>query len=269
MLSLGSLRFMFGGDLVSAILQVQLLGGFQAVWGETPLETVHSPRLQSLLTYLILHPDPPQPRQHLAFLFFPDSSEAQALTNLRNLYHLLHKALPEADRFLQSDRQRLRWRHDAPFTLDVTCFERALHSAITVKDWEEAIRLYSGDLLPGCYDDWILPERERLYQDFVAALEQLVSLFEQTDDYLKARQYAQRLLSTDPLREETYRRLMQLSASCGDHAEVMRYYNQCVQVLRRELGIEPGAETMALYQELLQCGTAPITDSFPLRRQTA
>ena len=37
----------------------------------------------SLLAYLLFHRDTPQPRQHLAFLLWPDSSESQARTNLR------------------------------------------------------------------------------------------------------------------------------------------------------------------------------------------
>lgn len=32
-------------------------------------------------------------------------------------------------------------------------------SAITCVALEEAVDLYRGDLLPGCYDDWIVPER--------------------------------------------------------------------------------------------------------------
>ena len=26
----------------------------------------------------------------------------------------------------------------------------------------EAVELYAGELLPGCFDDWVLPERQRL-----------------------------------------------------------------------------------------------------------
>lgn len=243
------------------ILEVGLLGGVQLVWGETPLNTVHTPRLQALLAYLILHRDTPPSRQHLAFIFFPDSSEAQARTDLRNLFHLLRHALPDSDRFLDGGAQCLRWRQDAPFTLDVTRFEHALLTAATIKDWQEAVELYRGDLLPGCYDDWILPERERLRQDLVNALEQLIACCEQTQDYLAARQYAQRLLSSDPLREETYRRLMKLSALSGDRAGVVRFYNQCVTVLQRELAVEPAAETSAAHQEFLQYLGQPHSES--------
>ena len=44
---------------------------------------------------------------------------------------------------------------------------------------EEAVGLYVGDLLPACYDDWVLLERERLRQRYINALEQLIAILEQ------------------------------------------------------------------------------------------
>ncbi len=41
-------------------------------------------RAESLLAFLLLHRDAPQPRQRLAFLVWPDSGEEQARTNLRH-----------------------------------------------------------------------------------------------------------------------------------------------------------------------------------------
>jgi DNA-binding SARP family transcriptional activator len=69
---------------------------------------IDSPRLQSLLAYLVLHRTAPQSRQHLAFLFWLDSTEAQARNNLRQSLHLLKHALPDADHFLQSDVQSVQ-----------------------------------------------------------------------------------------------------------------------------------------------------------------
>lgn len=237
---------------MQALLNIQLLGGVRLVWNNTPLTNFHSPRLQSLLTYLILHRELPQSRQHLAFLFFPDSAETQARTNLRNLLHLLHHALPVPEQFLDGDAQTVWWRADAPCTIDVSGFEAALAQAATAQDWQKTVDLYRGDLMPGCYDDWIVPERERLRQEYVEALERLVICHEQGKDFFAARKYAQQLLTYDPLREETYRHLMQLAALSGDRASVARYYNQCVNVLARELSVEPSAETQATYQTALQ-----------------
>jgi predicted ATPase/DNA-binding SARP family transcriptional activator/Tfp pilus assembly protein PilF len=259
-------------------LHIQLLGGFLVRDGGTPVTALDSPRLQALLATLLLHRHAPVPRQHLAFLLWPDSTEAQAQSNLRTLLHRLRRALPDADRFLDAELHALRWRLDAPFTLDVAEFERAVAQAEMAKRagneraarmaFEETIELYRGDLLPGCYDEWILPERERLRQMFVAALEQLIQLLENQRDYHAAIQAGQRLLRQDPLHEGTYRRLMRLHALSGDRASALRVYHTCAVVLARELGIEPSFATRATYDELARpevpeapTATRPITST--------
>jgi DNA-binding SARP family transcriptional activator len=50
-----------------SILHIQLLGEFRLIDGDTPVITVNTPRLQSLLAYLLLHAGAPQRRQHIAF----------------------------------------------------------------------------------------------------------------------------------------------------------------------------------------------------------
>lgn len=64
-------------------LHIRLLGDFYMLHGEAPVPGVDNPRLQSLLAYLVLHRDAPQPRGHLSYLFWLDSTEAQARANLR------------------------------------------------------------------------------------------------------------------------------------------------------------------------------------------
>ncbi len=237
-------------------LQIQLLGDFRLTYGDEAITSVNTPRLQSLLAYLVLHRDAPQSRQHLAFLLWPNSTEAQAHTNLRNLYHHLRQALPGSDQFLQAEATTLRWRPDSPYTLDAIEFERALAQAAAVQEWQRVVELYIGDLLPGCYDDWILPERERLRQEFVEASRRLIVLLEEQHDYRAAVGCAQRLLRYDPLREETYRDLMRLSAFNGDRAGVARFFSICKTVLARELDVEPSAETRAAHVQYLDQAAA-------------
>jgi DNA-binding SARP family transcriptional activator len=149
------------------MLCLQLLGGFQVAYHDTPVTKLQPERLQSLLAYLVLHREAPQSRQHLAFLFWPDSSEEQAHTNLRNLIHFLRHALPEADLFLHVDAHTLQWKSDAPFRVDAIDFEDAAGRPASSSDLQQAIELYQGDLLPHCYDDWIPPKREQLHQLFI------------------------------------------------------------------------------------------------------
>lgn len=76
------------------MLKRYLLGGFRLLADEAPLTALNTPRLQALLAYLALHRHAAHPRSYLAFLFWPDSTEAQARTNLRCLIHQLRQALP-------------------------------------------------------------------------------------------------------------------------------------------------------------------------------
>jgi DNA-binding SARP family transcriptional activator len=39
---------------------------------------------------------------------------------------------------------------------------------------QEAVTLYRGNLLPSCYDDWSMLERERLQQKYIGVLERLI-----------------------------------------------------------------------------------------------
>src|SRR5215467_11092712 len=139
---------------------MHLLGAFRLAAAAAPVSQPPAPRLQALLAYLVLHRDAPQSRQQLAFLLWPDTSDAQARTNLRQLLHALRQTLPEADQYVRSDGHTLQWRADAAVRCDVLLFEAALAQAAA--EWhgigeqdtadlrvalEQAIALYQGDLL--------------------------------------------------------------------------------------------------------------------------
>jgi DNA-binding SARP family transcriptional activator len=179
-----------------ATLNIQLLGKFRVVHGDTTITALYSRGVQSLFAWLVLHAGIPYPRAHLAFLFWPDSSESQARTNLRKAIHQLQQVLPDLDCFLASAGTVLYWRADAPYTLDVAEFEAAVRSAATPAAVAHAIALYRGDLLPSCYDDWIIPKRERLQQTFTNLLERGIVHFEASGDYATAIHYAQWLIDS-------------------------------------------------------------------------
>jgi DNA-binding SARP family transcriptional activator len=213
-----------GGGAESPVLSVRLLGDLDLQLGDSPLPPLESARAESLLAYLLLHRKTAQPRQRLAFLLWPDSTEPQARTNLRHVLHTLRRALPDAERFIDVTPRSLQWRADAPFRLDVATFEDALARAdgadgdSALIALREALAAYTGDLLAGSYDDWLLEQRERLGQRYLKALERLARLLEERAEPGQAVPYVERLLRQDPLREQTYRLLMRLHEACGDRA---------------------------------------------------
>lgn len=261
-------------------LHIHLLGDFLLISGDTPVTTVIVPRVQSLLAYLVLHRSAPQNRSHLAFLLWPDSTEAQAHTNLRQLLYHLRQSLPDADQFLSASKQSLQWlptHADGTFTLDIQEMEQALAQAeqaeqrqdmITMRQaLEQVLHLYRGDLLPSCYDEWVVPERDRLRQVFLQAAERLIALLEVEREYSTAIQAAQQLLRQDPLHEATYRQLMRLYALRGDRAAALRVYHTCTKLLERELGTEPGEVTRAVYETLVPSDNSPEKQASPLPKR--
>src|SRR5262245_31891178 len=98
-------------------------------FGGSTLETPVAARVQSLLAYLLLHAEAPQPRAQLSFTFWPDASEANARNSLRQLLHQLRQALPDPDRYLRADAASVQWAPEASWSLDVAQFDRALREA--------------------------------------------------------------------------------------------------------------------------------------------
>jgi len=228
-------------------LHIQLLGDFRIWIDEAPVEGLSSAWAQAFVAYLLLHREAPQTRQSLAYRLYPDSTDKQARTNLRQLIHLLRQALPHADQFLDADGQSLQWRSAAPYTLDVAEFETAAGQAGTAAQLRAAAELYRGELLPACYDDWVLAEREQLRQRYVEVLERLIGRLTEASHYQTAIYYAELLLRQDSLSEETYRLLMRLHAARGDSAGVVRVYQMCAAVLQRELHV---AEDRVVYAHM-------------------
>ena len=128
-----------------------------------------------------------------------------------------------------------------------------------------AIAEYRGDLLDGLYDDWVIGERERLRNRYLSALQQTAVQLAAVEDYAEASRFGRELLRCDPLREDTYRLLMELSNHAGDRAGAVRLFHECVSVLQDELGVEPSAATTAAFAEIMRAEHGEIPGP-PLER---
>jgi DNA-binding SARP family transcriptional activator len=248
-------------------IAVRVLGGFDAVYQGTAVPALAAGRLQSLLAYLLLNAGTSISRQQLAGILWPDSAESQARTNLRQLLHNLRTAWPDVDRYLDGDSQVLRWPVTANWSLDAAEFDAAALRGETAhrqqqiaearSALERAVVLYSGDLLPGVYDEWVEGPREKLRQRHLGALELLITILEQQRDYTAAITVAGRLLTTDPLRESAYQAAMRLHAVNGDRAAALAIYDRCAAMLQRELGVAPDDTTRRLRDQIASASAAP------------
>src|SRR3954470_21745990 len=110
-------------------MRISLFGNLRISYAGHPVTAVDTNRLHSLIAYLILHGDAPQPRERLAFTLWPGSSESQARTNLRQLLHHLRRALPAEYNPLVTGHFAVRWRQDAGCAIDTVEFLAAIAEA--------------------------------------------------------------------------------------------------------------------------------------------
>lgn len=241
-------------------LEICLLGvgRVDAPWdGAAPL----TPSCRSLLAYLLLHNKRTHARDVIATAFWGDSPEVLARRRLNTTLWRLRKVL-EPDGvsrgtfLLTPATGELGFNRASRYWLDVDEFEQTSASLVRsgasdltpaeVDCLERAVGLYTGDLLEGVYDDWVLEDRARLANLYLGALARLASAARAHGDLTRAIFFGDLLLEHEPLREDVHRDLMNAYAAAGRRAEALRQYERCCDVLQRELEIQPLPETVHL-----------------------
>jgi DNA-binding SARP family transcriptional activator len=242
-----------------------MLGAFDCLYDDHPLKKLPHGRLLSLFAYLLLHHDTLINRRSLAFQFWPDSSEQQALTNLRKLLHDLRSLLPASEKQLTMRDGQLGWHTLGNCQLDVYDFEHFGKSNLQ-NDLELALTCYKGELLPGIYEDWVVELRETLLVQYKSILERMIEIMENKRKYTDALLYATRLLQADPLSESAHLRIARLHVMQGNSAAARKQYEDMTIKLRDELGLFPSSITDAAFKDLLIRADDLIPNS-PDRRQ--
>lgn len=245
-------------------LELHFFGSFDAAWRDAgqpaePVRDLALHKVQALLAYLVLHHERTHTRAYLAGLLWPDVSEEKARTSLRTALAILRKQLEiapglERGAYLYADELSVRWQPKAEWWCDAVEFVRQIEQARKSnrsEDYETASQLYTGTLLDGWYDDWVLPLQERWQQWYADALERLIICYEEQHNAKAALDAAQRLIHLDPLREDAYRALMRAYAALGERAMVREHYYRCKQVLATQLRVNPSKATIQLYRTLM------------------
>jgi DNA-binding SARP family transcriptional activator len=241
------------------VLRVSLLGE-QAITGAGNGVRARSSRAVALVGFLAAHAGLPQPRQRIAGLFWPDSTDAQALTNLRRELHQLRQVLADEPSLVVTSTD-LCWRDTETCRVDLRVFDVERGAALAAAAGGDddgvlahaarAIAEYRGDLLPGVYDDWALEVRSEVERQCVSLCDLLATARARRGDLAGAVEVARRRIQLQPLEEVGYRALMLLQADLGDRAGAVSTYHHCASVLERELGVVPDPATQQEFQRLM------------------
>jgi len=104
--------------------------------------------------------------------------------------------------------------------------------------------------MAGVYDDWAEERRTFYAEQFGRVVSALAKLAFSEKRWAAALKYVQEALKSDPFREDMHRLSMKILAAQSKPAAVRKQFEELSATLRKELGIEPSAETRRLYKEL-------------------
>jgi DNA-binding SARP family transcriptional activator len=233
----------FQARLASHHTVVHLLGG--------PYVTANGRRLEvpegskRLLAFLSLRRGRVE-RSYAAGALWPHGEDHRASGNLRSALWRLRGA--DIDIF-DTDKWSLSMR--AGVLVDVheiaDCASRLIDDAVLADDLDMTPALTGAlDLLPGCYDDWAIIERERLRQRVLHALEALSRRLTASGRFASAVEAALAAVEVEPLRESAQRVLFEAHLAEANWVEARRGFVTYRNLLRRELGVEPSTELAML-----------------------
>ena len=265
------------GDSTSpaTTLEIRLLGGFEVSLGGEPVSGFESQNVRALMAYLACHRGRELPRAQLASLLWSDQDEPTALRNLRQALYNLRTALVKAgceDSPIRTTHRSLRLTPRA-INLDLASFTELLSlgrsaGSIDANHLARAAQIYAGDFLAGFYlndspdfEEWMVGEQERLREEAVAALRDLVNHHTQAGSYPLGLQYARQLLRIEPFSEETHRHLIYLYALSGRRSRALSHYEEMRRLFERELGVEPLADTQKMIDQIQSQTLLPPTDA--------
>ncbi len=252
------------------LLKVFLLGPPRIEIDGHPVH-VEVRKATALLAFLVMTGESYR-RDSLVNLLWPEFDMARGRAVLRRTLSALRAAI--GSQRLDADREQIGLRRGAEVWLDVNDFRARLEECRSHPHPEsevcpacqepltQAVQLYRDDFLSGFtlpdsinFDDWQFFQAENLRSDLGRALERLALCSEAQKRYESAIIYARRWLGLDPLNEKAHRLLMLLYAWSGQRSAALHQYQECTNILARQLNQPPEEETIRLCRAI-QAGQA-------------
>ncbi len=245
-------------------LHVRLLGAVElsCTRGNAEFPTRKS---RSIFAYLATHRRREHPREQLADTFWPDSgpkrSRAALRTELWRIRDTIARAGADPHSILTESSEAVRILPKAPCRFDVDELDEAISrcredaagaaNARRIAALEDALRLYTGDLLEGEDDEWCVAKRAYYRSRYFAGLVAVIEAAMAMCNWRLAIEWGEHLLLEDPLAEHVHRYLMICHNALGNRPGAIRQFARCTAVLRSQLNVEPMEITQELHRHIM------------------
>jgi putative two-component system response regulator len=248
-----------GAETAAMNCRACCLGNFTFFAGTSLLEDRGWKTLKSryLLAYFLLHWQERIQEERIFDAFWSDAAPQKARRSLNtaiNQVRQMFEPLPyrTALEIISHDKESYFLNPEVSLSLDVRDFSRFCDRGF--KDMREgeidegigslqrAESLYTGDLLDGYCSDWVEERRKSLRLKYGEILIVLMRHFYEKHGYEVCLEYSRKMLSLDNCHEMANSYQIKSHLGLGNRKDAMAACQSCVEVMERELGMEPPLE---------------------------
>ena len=250
---------------MSKCVQVTMLGNFTL---QLDTQTVDSDsnrmrKVWLLIAYLIYNRNHRSSRSQFLELICNDGEEIEDYTGkLKALCYrarILLNQLGEkvGHELIVYKNGSYEWNNDYPLSLDVEEFDQLCNAAAKEQDndarlelYLQAFELYRGDFLSKLsMEPWVMPITAYYHQQYLACIEEALSIVETRSDWETAEILCRRALVIEPYSETLYQYLMRCLIAKSDRPGARIAYEQMSEILFDNFGVMPSEESRDLYRE--------------------
>jgi DNA-binding SARP family transcriptional activator len=235
-------------------LNCATLGEVDILFGNERLAEL-KPLTREVLIYLV--DNKRVDRDVLLETFWPQYPPGRQVSNLYTAIYSLRRVLGKDAITLDGSVYGID--PELPVNFDVARFERASSVAEGLPPGDprrffaltEAINSYSGTFMPEFTSDWVVDRRRGLEFRF------LELLIDHADEAIIRNQPTRslnslrRALSVDPYRDDINLRYLETLGLLERRSEIVAHYQQYIQLLSTDLGLDPPESVRALYSRLI------------------
>jgi len=252
------------------LLEIRCFGRFSLFLGGRPVDeslwqTKHA---KYLFIFLALNAGKSFPDERLMDLFWrdspPDKAKQNLLTTITRIKNVFRKNFTElaVEEYVVRDQDYLTFNSNVNYWIDYKAFEKCIAEAQGLEavgnvqkamvEYQKAQRLYSGALLEGIYEDWVLSRREEMQQKYLELLIRLSNFYMEKDNIESALKYARMIMDEDSLDSKGMIVYMKVLAKQGKRDMAARKYYDYTKKMEKEMGLAPDPEVLRIYMQMIE-----------------
>jgi len=222
--------------------------------GQAPVTHFGLEKPTALVAYLAFTPGRSATREHLADLLWSELSRVAGRQAVRQTLYRLRQKLGEAI---------ITGHETLTLSPRIVTDRDAFQAAAERRDFESAVRLYTGDFFPGFaapgaaeFEQWAEIERQTLRMTFVRCAEALVREWLKTARFREATALARRIRDVAPLHQPGWRLLLE-TLIAGQEATLAAVEADRLERLLAQEEMQPEPSTRSLLKAARQSGPEP------------